>query len=473
MPVGTETAVVREDDEAGGRSMYLIGGRRVTVSDLLDADLIKVGEKLRFKRKRIGVAFDATVTDKGRIRLESDGEEFRSPSRAAVVAAGMRAVDGWLAWVVVDQDRLLDAVRQEFLDRAILRMTTAVHQQAEDSVRQRIHERLRQARGRADEHDPERISVRELLALWGATDRGDQVSQIEADLANHGLVTSPSFRAVTLDTVVALTTPPDEAEETAAVGAPQADDLPVGEDDEGGGDLNVRLTVGNLSPLLGVASVGPNSTFEEAITKMLLNDFSQLAVLSGPRNLRGAVTWRSIAQAMHQKSEASFADAIDPHVEVVAYDRDLFDVLPALQQREFVFVRDQNNAIAGIVTTADVAQRYGEMATPFFQLGELDQTLRWILSRAFDLQTVQRLCSRTITSYDQLSIGDYERVLENKEVWEKLGWPLDRPTFVSRLEEIRLIRNKVMHFHPDPIAKDAVDKLRRFNGLLHRYRDPA
>lgn len=468
-----DETLVEQDDENGGRSMYLIGGRRVTVLDLLNASLIRVGAKLRFKRNRIGVTYDATVTDKGRIRLEPDGEEFRSPSRAAMVAAGMPAVDGWRAWLVVDQDRLLDAVRQELLDQAVSTVPAAAHQQTEETLRQRIHERLRQARRRADEHAPERISVRELLALWEATDRGDQVSQIEADLANHGLVTSPSFRAVTLDTVVSLTTPPDEAEGAATLESPDIDDLPVAEDDEGTGDLNVRLTVGNLSPLLGVASVGPNSRFEEAITKMLLNDFSQLAVLSGPRNLRGAVTWRSIAQAMHQKPEPSFADAIDPHAEVVAYDRDLFEVLPTLQRREFVFVRDESKAITGIVTTADVAHHYGEMATPFFQIGELDQTLRWVLSRAFDIQTVQPFCNTTITSFDKLTIGDCQRVLENEDVWEKLGWPLDRLTFISRLEEIRLIRNKVMHFHPDPVPEDAVDKLRKFNALLHQYRGPA
>ena len=464
--------VREQEDEAGGRSMHLIGGRRVTVSDLLSAGLIRAGAKLRFKRNRIGVIYDATVTDKGRIRLESNGQEFRSPSRAAMVAAGMRAVDGWLAWLVIDQDRLLDAVRQELLDRAISSAAAATHRQNEDMVRQRIHERLRQARSRADMQTPERISVRELLALWGATDRGDQVTQIEADLANHGLVTSPSFRAVTLDTMVSLTTPPNEAEGTSMGGSPVLDDLPVVEDDEGDDDLNVRLTVGNLSPLVGVTSVGPNSTFEEAITKMLLNDCSQLAVLSGPRNLRGAVTWRSIAQAMHRRPDPSFADAIDPHVEAVAYDRDLFEVLPTLQRREFVFVLDETKAISGIVTTADVAQRYGEMATPFFQLGELDQTLRWILSRACDVETVQRLCNRTVASFDHLSIGDYQRLLANREVWETLGWPLDRAAFIDRLEEIREIRNKVMHFHPDPMPEDAVDKLRMFNNLLHRYRDP-
>ncbi|GAB3452067.1 hypothetical protein GCM10027436_51250 [Actinophytocola sediminis] len=450
--------------------MYLIGGRRVTVLDLLEAELLRPGAKLRFARARIGVTYDATVTEKGRIRLEPDGEEFRSPSRAAMVAAGMRAVDGWRAWRVIDQDRLLDAVRQQLLDQAISVVTTEAHR---DTARQRVHERLRQARTQADEHAPERITVRELLALWGAADRGDQVGQIEADLANHGLVTSPSFRAVTLDTVVSLSTPPDEAEASTPQAPADANEVPVTEDVEGGGDLDVGLKVGNLSPLRGVVSVGPNSTIEEAITKMALNDFSQLAVLSGPRNLRGAVTWRSIAQVMHQRTDAAVADAIDTRVEVVAYDRDLFEVLPTLQQRDFVFVLDETRAVAGIVTTADVAHRYGVMATPFFQLGELDQTLRWVLKRALDLETVRRFCSRPITSFDDLTMGDYQRLLEDKDIWQRLAWPLDRPTFIARLDEIRRIRNKVTHFHPDPVSDDAVDKLRAFNTLLHQYRDLA
>ncbi len=450
--------------------MYLIGGRRVTVLDLLQAGLLQAGAKLRFHRSRIGVAYDATVTEKGRIRLEPEGEEFRSPSRAAMVAAGMRAVDGWRAWLVVDQERFLDAVRQDLLDRTISKVAAATHQRNEDIKRQRVYERLKQARRRAEAHDPERISVRELLKLWEAADRGDQVSQIEADLANHGLLTSPSFRAVTLDTVVSLTTPSDEAERSATTGDTEIGDIRVVENDEGDDDLNVRLTVGNLSPLAGVESVGPNSPLEEATTKMLLNDYSQLAVLSGPRGLRGAVTWRSVAQAMQQKSVASVADAIDPQAEVVPYDRDLFQVLPILQQREFVFVQDETKAVKGIVTTADVAHRYGEMATPFFQLGELDQTLRWVVSRTADMETVQTICSRPIESFDQLTMGHCKRVLENKEVWERLGWPVDRSAFISRLEEIRLIRNQVMHFHPDPVPEDTVDKLRMFTSLLHRYR---
>src|SRR4051812_14778401 len=119
------------------RSMYMLGGRRVQVRDLIDAGLLRPGAKLRFTRKRVGETHYAEVTGAGRVKLLPDGQEFPSPSRAAMVAAGMRAVDGWLAWTVVDARRTLDALRQDLLDRAA---TTAI----EEPIDLRIHERLRE-----------------------------------------------------------------------------------------------------------------------------------------------------------------------------------------------------------------------------------------------------------------------------------------------------------------------------------------
>ena len=43
---------------------------------------------------------------------------------------------------------------------------------------------------------------------------------------------------------------------------------------------------------------------------MLIFDYAQLAVMSGERNLRGAVTWRSIAKVRHQNPDVQFSFAI-------------------------------------------------------------------------------------------------------------------------------------------------------------------
>ncbi|MEV4535524.1 CBS domain-containing protein [Asanoa sp. NPDC049518] len=458
-------------DSATTRSMHLIGGRRVQVRDLMDAGLLRPKSALQFVRKRVGETHHAEVTDAGWIRLQPDGPEFPTPSRAAMVASGMRAVDGWLAWTVVETGRSLDTLRQDLLDRAVS-VAATVEDGAEEALTQRVHERLREARKRADADQPEEFSVRELISLWGAKGRGDQIIRIEADLANHGLVTHPSFRKVTLDAIVRLIAVPADAEEE--VEAPTSTTVISPPEEAEIADDAIGLTVGNLpSALGGINSVEPGATFDEAITKMLLNDHSQLAVLNGKRNLRGAVTWQSIAHARHLKTDAKLSEAIEQDVSDVRYDKELIDALPELQRSGFVFVRNENNEVAGIVTTADVVHAYGEMAMPFFQIGEVDRNLRRIIARNFDLDEVQSFCNRKVSSFDELTMGEYRRVLENPGNWTKLGWPLDRSVLIERLDEIRKIRNDVMHFNPDPPPEGTVEMLRKLNSLLRRYGDQA
>ncbi len=457
--------------ESSGRSMHLIDGRRVTLTDLINAGLLKVGERVTFSRPRMGVSFTAEVSEAGRLRLD-DGVEYRSPSKAAMVAADMRAVDGWHAWVVDSTDRTLDVLRQELLDRAVARTGEAAPEAGgEAEAATRVHEWLRAARSRAESDEPERIPVRELLSLWGAKDRGDQIARIEADLANHGLATRPNFRGVTLETNVALITAAQEAEQETEEAAEAAAKVSTEDSDEAE-DRYIGLMVGNLpSALGGVVSVSPNASLEEALTKMLLNDYSQLAVLSGTHSLRGAVTWQSIVQARQLNPHAGLADAT-VGARDVDYRTDLLEVLTDLRDRGFIFVRDEKNAVAGIVTAADVAGRYGEMANPFILIGDLDRLLRRAITRMVEIDDVVAVCDpkgSRIRKHDDMSMGDYQRVLESPALWAKLGWPLDRSAFVARLAEIRKIRNDVMHFNPDPVPEHTVAHLRRINALLRQY----
>jgi CBS domain-containing protein len=454
-------------ETSAARTAYLLDGRRVTIADLIDASLLVPGAALRFRRPHKGKTHKAVITSAGTIELEG-GQDFRSPSRAAAVAADMRAVDGWHAWTVTSSGASLDSLRQELLGRAAaetLRRTNGGPEPAPAS--QRRFEQLREARARADAKDPVEISVRQLLALWDARARGIRINErIEADLANHGLATWPSFRKVTIDATVHLITATQDAEATGSV--------PSDVDDSE--DLDTGLTVGNLpSALSGVVSIPPTATFDQAITLMALNGYSQLAVLSGSHSLRGAVTWQSIAYARHGNPDASFSDAIVPPHEA-RYDQYLIDVLPALETWDFLFVRDEKNAVAGIVTTADVVRAYGELATPFFLIGELDQVLRWLIARTFTLEEVIALCDpdgrRPIRAFDDLDMGDYQRVLEHPALWARLRWPLDRVTFIKRLDELREVRNNVTHFNPDPLPDNTVEKLQYILKLVRDFGGP-
>ncbi|WP_405767376.1 hypothetical protein [Streptomyces sp. NBC_01538] len=462
--------------ETQSRARYLLDGRRVTLSDLLSAGLLAEGEQLTFVRPRMGETHEATVTSRGWIRL-ADGEEFRSPSKAAMVAVGYGTFDGWEAWQVGD-GRFLMQLRQELLDRAAEDADPAdPEEQRQTSLSpSERHARLKKARESAETGSPFALSVQELLGWWGATGRGLVNEQIEAELANHSLITSPEFDKVPLTATVHLVKAAEEVPEgiegISLTGPSPTVTVLVGTSDEQE-SRETGLTVGTLpSALGGVISVKPTATFEEVITLMVLHDFSQLPVLAGPHSLARSISWKSIARARHADPGAHLSQAI-VDARDVRYDHDLIDVLPTLAEHDFVLVRDQRNAIAGIVTAADVAQAYGDLAGHFLLIGEMDRRLRQIIAGTFTLPEVTKLCDpkgERITSFGDMGVGDYKRVLENPELWQQLGWPLDRKVFIDRLEEIRKIRNNVMHFNSsDPLPKGDVDKIRNLNKLLREY----
>jgi hypothetical protein len=52
--------------------------------------------------------------------------------------------------------------------------------------------------------------------------------------------------------------------------------------------------------------------------------------------------------------------------------------------------------------------------------------------------------------------------------WQKLKLPIDRAVFCSELDEVRKIRNDVMHFDPVGIHEEDLQRLRFFSQFLRR-----
>jgi hypothetical protein len=207
---------------------------------------------------------------------------------------------------------------------------------------------------------------------------------------------------------------------------------------------------------------------------MLLDDYSQLAVMAGARSLRGAVSLKSIAKARNANPRASLSAALikaDP----VPYTADLISTLPLIQRNEFVFVVGSDQSVTGIVTLADVVEAYGNMASPFFMIGRIDQRLRGIVEAIFPMETISVLCDpdsrRSLSGCEQLTMGDYQRILENPECWDKLNWQLDRKAICARLDEIAKIRNNLMRFNNDPLPEDVISMLQNCRDLLQDYGD--
>jgi hypothetical protein len=99
--------------------------------------------------------------------------------------------------------------------------------------------------------------------------------------------------------------------------------------------------------------------------------------------------------------------------------------------------------------------------------------LRRLIHRIVTLDELQALCDpehrRDLDSYDKLELGDYQRVLENSEYWNRLKSPFDRVAFIQRLNELRLIRNNIMHFNPEPLDPQTIPKLRNMLRVLRAF----
>ena len=115
--------------------------------------------------------------------------------------------------------------------------------------------------------------------------------------------------------------------------------------------------------------------------------------------------------------------------------------------------------------------QFRQLAEPFLLVGEIENYIRRLIDSKF---TIEQLSSfrdpnddnRRIDTVANLTFGEYLRLLEKTENWENLKIPVHRQTFIKNLDEVRDLRNDVMHFNPDPFAEEDLQKLRLFANFM-------
>lgn len=324
------------------------------------------------------------------------------------------------------------------------------------------------------------LTIRELIGKWDARRRGYWVvDRIESDLGTKGLTTEPPFTQGWIDNHVRLK--PAAAEGPAEEIAEAVTSTAAATEDVIQQSLPATDTgfskVGSLqSASTDVCRVQRESTLEHAQSLMMQHDYSQLAVMSGGRELKGAISWESIAQASIRHQEPGLRDAIVP-AEVVGFEDDLLTHIPRIIESGYVFVRGNDQIIRGIVTTADLSAEFARLANPFFLVGDIERRLRRAIDARFPSEELLAMrdptdSQRQVEGAKDLGFGEYRRLLEKPEHWARMEWRVDRVVFVAALDEIRLLRNDVMHFSPDPLEPGQVRQLYNFIRWLKLLGEP-
>lgn len=302
------------------------------------------------------------------------------------------------------------------------------------------------------------IFVRDLVSWSGyLRRRGTSERLIQAALDKFRLRTLPDFRNAHISGEVML-----QKIDGNATPLPQvADEVP--KIDRDAHILKVgRLEAANKRPI----RVAPGALIFEATSLMIKHNFSQLPIMADERRVTGMVSWKSIANHMlvSNKLPERVDECVVP-IEAVSFDATLFDTISTIINKECVLVKKYDNTISGIITAADLGIQFSELSEAFLKIGQIEAILRMIIEKYYPLNEIREAkdpsdTERSIESVDDLTFGEYKRLLESAEKWGKyFTQNTSRKVFIETLDEVRLIRNDVMHFDPAGIEEEDLSTL--------------
>lgn len=329
-------------------------------------------------------------------------------------------------------------------------------------------------------------TVRTLLRRFGFERRGyHKVRDVRRALASAKLTTLPDFNAVPLD--AEITYHPASRGGSSSSAAVPAETQVASADSVSGNieDVSADATYKSSDPTYRLnrlddgsqelVSVKPDETLRRATTLMMSNDYSQLAVISGGRTLKGVVSWKSLGMRFALGGRPEFVrEAMEEHTTTVESDASLFAAIPRIIENDYALVRRADGSY-WIVTTADLSSKFRELAEPFLLLAEIENQLRGLLDEHLSKPTLQAAkdpseVERRIQSAADLTLGEVLRLLEQQEQWDKLAPALDRVEVIGQLVAVKNIRNDVMHFDPEGVGPSDLQTLRTFARFLQDFR---
>lgn len=305
-----------------------------------------------------------------------------------------------------------------------------------------------------DKPEGESVSPRTLISHLGYSRRGKWVCQeIDRMLAEFSLETSPYWADVWIDQEVQVrpTATPTTLSKarTKVTGAIKR--------------INI-LDEANKAP----DYVKPEDPITKAATLMLRNGYSQLPVSSSTlqqSSIQGYISWQSIAlKQISGNGGDTVKDYMDKEVCILPSDTPILEAMESIHKYGFILVSDQSRKICGMITAVDMSSTYKLLTEKFLLIEQIERQVRLLLDNQYTLAEINKLISTEesqlkVQSIDDLTFGQYVRIIESPDNWEKLNLSFDKDILHALLDEVRGIRNDIMHFDPAGIDSDQIDKL--------------
>ncbi len=312
--------------------------------------------------------------------------------------------------------------------------------------------------------EPQKLTPQELIKYFGASSRGVNVIWwVDRELAHLKLITVPDYKTEWQHAQIELTT-----EKILIDSKKQKNKSSENKSD----DSVIRLKLlesANSKPMF----IDKNSTLNEAITIMMLHDYSQLPVMNSQNStdVSGMISWKSIGIATANGTGGkNVKDYMSREVTILKYEMPLLEAIDKIKEIEVVLVHKIDKSICGLITINDIANEFYSLAEPFFLIGQIESQLREIIGDKFDVKELADIKylddKREIQSPSDLTFNEYIELFRKGNNWERLNLNIDKGIFTKKLENIRDIRNDIMHFNIDKIESGQIKNLRQMDKFI-------
>ena len=219
-------------------------------------------------------------------------------------------------------------------------------------------------------------------------------------------------------------------------------------------------------------TINPNKTVAEAATLMIRHNYSQLPVIRSDE-LQGMISWRSIGCARAGSQDCERVEHCLEQPVTVTLDTPLLEAVERIAKHDVVLVmgvQKDKRKLTGIVTATDLSLEFQKLAEPFLLLEEIEKQIRRLLEGKFRREELNETVNDTprpkVKGIDDLTFGGYHQLLGKAEHWERLNVDLDRKQFRKLLDDVRRIRNEIMHFSVDELDAQQRHQLHGLKNVL-------
>lgn len=322
----------------------------------------------------------------------------------------------------------------------------------------------------------EEITPRELFNAFGCERRTkNNCAYVDAYLENNKLETSPFYNDVYIDFKISL-----KPKETATT---KSESDPIKK-------LHL-LRSATSKP----ETVSPDTDLVTAITKMLSHGVCSLPVVTTPKTIKGYISWESIAYVYYQgKTPSNVSECMRTDFVVLSSETPILDAIKSIDKNGFILVKDTQETLCGSGTILDIWEELGKVTEPFMIIEEIEKNIRHLLSKSFLPEEIKNIIERTKEQnkvsevqaqnnckddsstvncdiLDDLTFGDYIRIIADETNWEKINITANRQEVVLTLEKVRSIRNSIMHFDPDGSNPEDYKILKQASRFIARLRE--